>query len=75
MNWIHQHILTIVLFLPLAGAILLLFFPKGSDNAVRLWANIIGFAGFVVSLPLVFWFENGEGFLDSLHRRQLRPGH
>ncbi|OFW21743.1 MAG: NADH dehydrogenase [Acidobacteria bacterium RIFCSPLOWO2_02_FULL_59_13] len=63
MNWIHQHILTIVLFLPLAGAILLLFFPKGSDNAVRLWANIIGFAGFVVSLPLVFWFENdADGF-------------
>ena len=61
MSWIHGHILTIVLFLPLAGAIFLMFLPKGRTNAVRLWANIFGFAGFAVSLPLVFWFDSSDG--------------
>src|SRR3972149_5893936 len=55
--WFHDHILTVVMFFPLAGALLLLFLPKDSKDLIRLLANVIGFGGFLVSLPLVMWFE------------------
>jgi len=53
----QSHILSIILFTPLVGAILLLFVPKENKNAIRWIGNIFGFAGFLVSLPLVpaFW--------------------
>ncbi len=52
----YNHILSIILFTPLVGAILLLFMPKENKNAIRWVANIFGMLGFVVSLPLVPWF-------------------
>jgi NADH-quinone oxidoreductase subunit M len=52
----YNHILSIILFTPLAGALLLLFVPKESKNAIRWLANIFAFLGFAVSLPLVPWF-------------------
>jgi NADH-quinone oxidoreductase subunit M len=52
----QNHILSIILFTPLAGAILLLFVPKDNKDAIRWIANLFAIAGFVVSLPLVPWF-------------------
>jgi NADH-quinone oxidoreductase subunit M len=52
----YNHILSIVLFTPLVGAILLLFVPKEKENAIRWIANLFAFAGFAVSLPLAAWF-------------------
>jgi NADH-quinone oxidoreductase subunit M len=57
-----DHILSIVLFTPLAGLIVLLFIPATNPRAVKLWANAASFAGFLVSLPLVFQFEHGKDF-------------
>jgi NADH-quinone oxidoreductase subunit M len=64
MDFFLQHILSIVTYTPLAGALLLLLpFFKGKDNAVRWAANVIGVIGFLVSLPLWFWFDRGaDGF-------------
>ncbi|HEV2116556.1 MAG TPA: NADH-quinone oxidoreductase subunit M [Terriglobales bacterium] len=52
----HNHILSIILFTPLVGAILLLFVPHENKKAVRLIANLFALAGLLVSLPLVPWF-------------------
>ena len=52
----YNHILSIILFTPLAGAILLCFVPKENKDAIRWIGNIFGLAGFLVSLPLVPWF-------------------
>ncbi|ABF40297.1 NADH dehydrogenase subunit M [Candidatus Koribacter versatilis Ellin345] len=52
----RSHILSIVLFTPLAGAILLLMVPKENKNAIRWIANLAALAGFLVSLPLIPWF-------------------
>jgi len=52
----YNHILSIILFTPLAGAILLLFVPKENKEAIRWIANIFALAGLLVSLPLVPWF-------------------
>ena len=46
----YNHILSIVLFTPLVGALLLLFVPKENKNAIRWIANIFGLLGFAVSL-------------------------
>jgi NADH-quinone oxidoreductase subunit M len=57
MDFFRQHILTIVAFWPLAGMIVLLFFPKENKTLIRTWANFVIFAGFILSLPLWFWFD------------------
>ena len=79
----QNHILSIILFTPLVGALVLLFIPKENKNAIRWVANIFALAGFLVSLPLVPWFwaqrfEPGIQVhrrhpqqLDPLHRRGL----
>src|SRR5262252_266746 len=53
----EHHILSIILFTPLVGAILLLFVPKENKDAIRWIANLFALAGFLISLPLVpmFW--------------------
>jgi NADH-quinone oxidoreductase subunit M len=56
MQFFHDRILSIILFTPLLGLLVLLFIPGGKKNAVRWWGNIGMFIGFLVSLPLVFWF-------------------
>jgi len=56
MGYVHSHILSIILFTPLAGLILLLFIPGENKQAIRVWGNVAMFVGFLVSLPLVFWF-------------------
>src|SRR3989449_2255095 len=52
-----NHYLSIVLFLPLAGAVLLLLVSKQNENAIRWIANIVAFIGFAVSIPLWFWYN------------------
>jgi NADH-quinone oxidoreductase subunit M len=52
----QSHILSIILFTPLVGALLLLFVPKENKDAIRWIANIFALAGLLVSLPLVPWF-------------------
>jgi len=57
-----DHILSIILFTPLAGLLVLLFIPSSKPAAIKLWANIASFAGFVVCLPLVFAFDRTRDF-------------
>src|SRR5579872_1083451 len=57
-----DHILSIVLFTPLAGLIVLMFIPGSNTRAVKLWANFASFAGFLVSLLLVFQFDRTKDF-------------
>jgi NADH-quinone oxidoreductase subunit M len=64
MDFFRAHLLSIITYTPLAGAaILLLPFFRKNDDAVRWFANVVGAVGFLVSLPLWFWFDRGkEGF-------------
>ncbi len=50
-------ILSLVLFLPLVGALVLLFVPRRAEDAIRWIANLFGVAGFLVSVPLWFWYD------------------
>src|SRR5258708_16166838 len=52
----QNHILSIILFTPLVGALILLFVPKENKSAIRWIANLFALGGFLISLPLVPWF-------------------
>ncbi len=59
----NDHLLSIVLFTPLAGMLVLLLLPASNKNLIRIWANLSALAGFLVSLPLVFRFDSqADGF-------------
>src|SRR5213594_1731627 len=57
MQFLHDHILSVILFTPLVGMVALLFIPGEKKDAIRWWSNIVMFAGFLATLPLVFWFS------------------
>jgi len=59
MDFFANHILSVVLFTPLVGAILLFFVPRENENAHRIGGNIFGMLGFLVSIPLVTWWHPG----------------
>ncbi len=57
-----DHILSIVLFTPLLGFLVLLLIPSSKQKAIKWWANVASLAGFLVTLPLVFGFDRGKDF-------------
>ena len=57
-----DHILSVVLFTPLAGLLVLLFIPSSNARAIKLWANFAALAGFLVSLPLALRFDSAKDF-------------
>jgi NADH-quinone oxidoreductase subunit M len=66
----YNHILSIILFTPLVGALVLLFVPKENKDAIRWIANLFSLAGLLVSIPLVPWFwalrfEPGFKFIEG----------
>ena len=50
-------LLSLILFTPLIGAIILLFVSQQNGNLIRWIANATAVAGFLVSLPLWFWYD------------------
>ena len=56
-NTANFPLLSLILFTPLVGTVLLLFVNKNSQNIIRWIANITGGLGFLVSLPLWFWYD------------------
>ncbi len=57
-----DHILSVVLFTPAAGLLVLLLIPSSRPQLIKLWANIASFLGFLVCLPLVFAFDRMKDF-------------
>src|SRR6202521_5773558 len=57
MEFYYTHILTVVLFTPLVGSLVLLFVPRDKATAHRVIGNLFGFLGLIVSLPLIWRFS------------------
>jgi NADH-quinone oxidoreductase subunit M len=53
----NNHLLSIILFEPLVGALLILLVSKHNENAIRWIANLTALVGFFISIPLWFWFN------------------
>ena len=43
----NEHLLSIILFAPLAGMLVLLLIPKSQTNLIRLWANFVAIGSFL----------------------------
>jgi NADH-quinone oxidoreductase subunit M len=54
-----DHLLSVVLFTPLLGALVLMFVPSGAQSLHRLVGNFFGVLGFAVSVPLILHFPAG----------------
>src|SRR6476646_7914137 len=67
------HLLSIILFLPLVGAVVLLLVPKEKPNAIRWIANLFALAGFLVSVPLWFWYNTQDPAFQFVERAQWIP--
>jgi NADH-quinone oxidoreductase subunit M len=63
-----SHYLSIILFTPLAGALVLLLVDKQNVNAIRWIANLVALAGFLISVPLWFWYNPGSGEFQFVER-------
>ncbi len=59
MSGINSYILTLVTFIPLVGAVLLLLFPR-RDRDIRWFALIVSLVAFVISLHLPARFHAGR---------------
>lgn len=68
------HLLSIVTFTPLVGALVLLLPPfRRNDDAVRWVANLFGVLGFLVSLPLWFSFDRTAPGFQFQERHEWIP--
>jgi len=72
-NTANFPLLSLIMFTPLAGAILLLLVPRRSEKAIRWIANIVATAGFLVSLPLWFAFNSSDRGWQFVERLDWIP--
>ncbi len=64
-------LISTIVFLPLAGALILLLLPN--ERAQRVWALVVSLATFVVSLGLLLWWQNGEAGMQFIEQRAWIP--
>ncbi len=68
------YLLSLIMFTPLAGAVILLFVNKRSEDTIRWIANVTAGAGFLVSLPLWFSFDaSGAEYWQFVERLPWIP--
>jgi NADH-quinone oxidoreductase subunit M len=68
-----SHYLSLILFTPLIGALVLLLVNKQNVNAIRWIANIVALIGFAVSIPLWFWYNPQSGDFQFVERAPWIP--
>jgi NADH-quinone oxidoreductase subunit M len=68
-----SHLLSLILFTPLAGAAVLLFIPGTAVAAIRWVANLFAVAGFLVSVPLWFRLDQSTASYQFVERLRWIP--
>jgi NADH-quinone oxidoreductase subunit M len=68
-----SYLLSLILFTPLVGVVVLLFVGSHRQHAIRWIANITALAGFLVSLPLWFSFDMREPGFQFIERAPWIP--
>ncbi len=67
------HLLSLVLFTPLIGMLLLLLIPSGNKKLIKIWANAVAFIGFLISILLVTGFDKGQAGFQFAERADWIP--
>jgi NADH-quinone oxidoreductase subunit M len=68
-----EHLLSLILCVPLAGLLVLFFLPSSNSRLIKLWANVVFLAGFLVSLPLWFQFDPGGPMFQFVEKAPWIP--
>ena len=68
-----DNLLSLILFTPLAGAIVLLFVNRQNEDVIRWIANAVAFLGFLVSLPLWFLYDTQNADWQFVERMAWIP--
>jgi NADH-quinone oxidoreductase subunit M len=66
-------ILSILIFFPLVGAILLLFIPRERPYATKVTALLFSVVEFILSLPLFFFFDETKKGMQFVERSEWFP--
>lgn len=66
-----SHILSIVTYVPLVAAVLLLLFPKGKSNAIKYFATGAMLVDFLISLTLWFGWDKAQKVADAAKSQWL----
>ncbi|HEY7447540.1 MAG TPA: NADH-quinone oxidoreductase subunit M [Vicinamibacterales bacterium] len=72
-NAANFPLLSLILFTPLVGAILILFVPKTNENGIKWIANLVTLVGFLVSIPLWFWYDPQQPEFQFVERAAWIP--
>jgi NADH-quinone oxidoreductase subunit M len=73
--FLSSNLLTAVIFFPLAGVLLLVFLPKGNHRLIRNAALLVALAEFLLSLPIVFLFDETTASMQFVERVSWIPGY
>jgi NADH-quinone oxidoreductase subunit M len=64
----NSYLLTYLLFIPVAGAIILLFFNKEKESAIRWFGLIVSTIAFLISLVIYFNFDLTKSGFQFIHQ-------
>lgn len=68
-----SHILSILVFTPLLGALLLFLVPRQHERFIRLFTLALTTLIFILSIPLFTHFENSSGDFQFVEKRDWLP--
>jgi NADH-quinone oxidoreductase subunit M len=68
-----NHYLSLILFTPLIGALILLFVNKRNEDTIRWIANLFALVGFLVSVPLWFSYDPANPDFQFVERLPWIP--
>ncbi|MBI1896894.1 MAG: NADH-quinone oxidoreductase subunit M [Acidobacteria bacterium] len=68
-----EHLLSLTLFTPAAGALVVMLLPAQRTRLIRWWANGAAAAGFLVSLLLLWRFDRHNGGFQMVERADWIP--
>ncbi len=69
----NEHLLSYILFSPLAAAIILLFIPSSQRTAIKVWANLSSLGVFLLSLNLWQKLDRANGGFQLVERAEWIP--
>jgi len=73
MNFYWSHILSVITFLPLAGALFVLVVPREKKQFIRTAAMVFVTADFFLSLPVFFKFDGGLAVMQFTEKTGWVP--
>src|SRR5213075_733151 len=68
-----SHLLSLILFTPLAGMLLLLFIPSRQHKLIRIWANATAFVSMVLSFLMIGEYDKAAPGFQLVERASWIP--